>query len=216
MIETEGTHKIRWTYSTDDYEAEGFDDCMWVSGVTWSGDAAATPVVPSISGDSGATVTGDATNGFTITPSADKSSVEVSIPDGVDASKVTVEVGTGVASVVHNGAKVKVVKNGYDITAYLDIPDDGREACPQAAVVKDEIIKETLDPAKGAIIKLDAASPSLTTPATRPGLTYTLHEGTTLGGMKGGVSKFGDGQPWTPAITVKGGKSGFYTIRVEK
>ena len=216
VIETDGTHKIRWTYSTDDWEEEGFDDCMWVSGVTWSGDAAATPVVPSILGDSGATVTGDAANGFTITPSADKTSVEVSIPSGIDASKVTVEVGTGVASVVHNGANVKVVKNGYDITAYLDIPDDGRSACPQAAVVKDEIIKETLDPKKGAKIKLDAETPSLTTPATRPGLTYTLHEGTTLGGMKGGASKLGDGKPWTPTITVKGGKSGFYTIKVEK
>lgn len=34
--------------------------------------------------------------------------------------------------------------------------------------------------------------------------------------MSDGASKQGDGQPWTPTITVKGGKSGFYTIKVDK
>lgn len=31
-----------------------------------------------------------------------------------------------------------------------------------------------------------------------------------------GASKVGDGQPWTPPITVKGGRSGFYRIKVGK
>lgn len=83
-------------------------------------------------------------------------------------------------------------------------------------MVKEAIVKETLDPTKGAVIKLDAADPSLTTPPTKPGLVYTLCEGAQLSNMANGASKVGDGQPWTPAITVKGGKSGFYSIRVTK
>ena len=44
----------------------------------------------------------------------------------------------------------------------------------------------------------------------------TLREGTTLDGMSDGASKLGDGSPWTPAITVKGDASGFYSIKVTK
>ena len=84
------------------------------------------------------------------------------------------------------------------------------------ATVKAEIVKEAMDPKKGAKIVLDAANPSLTTPNTRKGLIYQLHEGVTLGGMKDGDSKVGDGQPWSPKITVKGGNSAFYSIGVGK
>ena len=82
--------------------------------------------------------------------------------------------------------------------------------------MKDEIAKEPLDTAKGAKIDLNAVSPSITTPATHEGLTYTLREGAALQSMQNGDTKLGDGQPWTPKITVKGGPSGFYTIRVTK
>ena len=34
--------------------------------------------------------------------------------------------------------------------------------------------------------------------------------------MADGDATVGDGQPWTPAVKVKGGASGFYTIRVSK
>ena len=34
--------------------------------------------------------------------------------------------------------------------------------------------------------------------------------------MKAVDSKVGDGNAWTPEITVKGGESGFYTIQVDK
>lgn len=142
----------------------------------------------------------------------------MTIPDGVEAAKVTVAVGTGVATVKPNGANVKIVKSGYDITAFLDVPEavNGFIAVGNATV-KEAIVKEALDPSKGAVINLgNPASPSLTTPATRPGLTYTLREGTSLQGLKDGATKQGDGQPWTPPITVKGGTSGFYTIKVEK
>ena len=56
----------------------------------------------------------------------------------------------------------------------------------------------------------------VTTAATKPGLTYTLREGATLGTLSDGATKQGDGQPWTPTITVKGGASGFYRIKVGK
>ena len=65
-------------------------------------------------------------------------------------------------------------------------------------------------------IVLDAANPSLTTPNTRVGLFYQLREGATLGGMSNGDSTIGDGNPWTPTITVKGGNSAFYSIGVGK
>ena len=43
-----------------------------------------------------------------------------------------------------------------------------------------------------------------------------FREGVTLGGMKDGDSTIGDGEPWSPEITVKGGNSAFYSIGVGK
>ena len=215
-FDTDGEHKIIWTYVADGYPADGgnYAGRMWVDGLVWEGGASSRP---EIEGDPTATVTGDATNGYTVTPSASNTAVTVNIPSGIDASKVTVEVGVNVVTVIHNGANVKVVNHGHDITSFLDIPNDGRAASPLAAVVKEAIAREPLDPAKGAVINLgNPAAPSLTTPATRPGLTYTLREGTALHSMSDGAIKQGDGQPWTPPITVKGGTSGFYSIKVTK
>ena len=177
------------------------------------------PIVisPLLAGDDDAQVIGDEEDGWLVVPSASKREVSVSIPDEVDARKVTVEVGVNVETVIHNGASVRIVNHGHDITSFLNIPDDGRAASPLAAAIKPEIAREPLDPSKGAIIDLgNSAAPLLTTPATRPGLIYTLCEGATLELMSNGAAKLGDGQPWTPPITVKGGPSGFYTIRVEK
>ena len=84
------------------------------------------------------------------------------------------------------------------------------------ATVKEELVKETMDPAKGAEIDLDAADPKLMTAPTRVGLFYQLREGETLDGMVDGDSKVGDGKAWTPNITVKGGNSAFYSIGVGK
>lgn len=117
---------------------------------------------------------------------------------------------------------VKVMKNGHDITAYLDLPAVVGGVINLAdATVKAAIVAEPLDTTKGAVVDLvsdsqGTASPTLKTAPTRPGLTYTLREGATLGGMSDGDSKVGDGQPWTPNITVKGGTSGFYSIKVSK
>ncbi len=192
-------------------------DVMMVSQIPASGKKLRPIVIsPSLSGDNGATVIGDAEDGWVVIPSAGVSDVVVTIPEELVADKVTVEVGVDVATVVHNGANVKIIKNGYDITSFLDIPNDGVSASPLAAVVKEAIAKEPLDPTKGALIDLDPASPTLTTSATRPGLTYTLREGVALNAMSNGASKIGDGRPWSPPITVKGGSSGFYMIKVVK
>ena len=173
---------------------------------------------PVVEGDEGATVVGDAETGFVVKPSDGKVVVEVMIPQGVDAAKVTVEVSPKVSSVKPNGAKVKIVRGGADITEFLNVPAaDGNGVVDLTkATVKEEIVKETMDVEKGAKIVLDAADPKLTTAKTRVGLLYQLREGETLDGMKDGDSKVGDGQPWSPEIKVKGGNSAFYSIGVGK
>ena len=173
-------------------------------------------VTPLAVGDLDATVTGDVETGFVVKPSNGTAAVEVKIPQGVDAAKVTVEVSAKVATVKPNGAKVKVVDGENDITNYLVIPESDGEMNIAAATVKEEIVKETLDPAKDAVIELNAANPRLTTAPTRKGLTYTLYEGQELKSLSKGDSKLGDGNPWSPEITVKGGTSAFYSITVEK
>ena len=175
-------------------------------------------VVPTVEGDSGATVTGDAETGYVIRPSEGNTAVEVMIPQSVDAAKVTVEVLPITKTIATRGAKVKIVSRGADITEFLNVPvADGNGVVDLTkATVKEEIVKEAMDPEKGAEVKLNAADPKLTTAKTRVGLFYQLREGETLGGMRDGDSKVGDGEPWTPEIKVKGGKSAFYSIGVGK
>ena len=128
------------------------------------------------------------------------------------------EVSPKVASVKPNGAKVKVVSGGADITEYLNVPAaDGNGVVNLAkATVKEEIVREAMDTEKGAKIELNAADPKLITPNTRVGLFYTFSEGRTLGGMERSASKTGDGKPWSPEVKVKGGNSAFYSIGVGK
>ena len=170
-----------------------------------------------VEGDANAVVTGNDNDGFVIKPSNGKSDVVVIMPSGFDPAKVTIEVAPEVRSLVSHGATIKVMKGVHDITAYLNIPSLGGTQFIASATVRDAIVKEALDPSKGAVISLaNPSEPSITTPATRPGLKYTLREGATLKTMVDGATKLGDGQPWTPHITVKDGTSGFYTIKVEK
>ena len=169
-----------------------------------------------IEGDSNAVVSGSDSEGYVIKPSNGISDVVVIIPSGFDPSKVTVEVAPEVASLVSHGATVKVMKGVHDITAYLDIPSADDAQFIASATVKQDIANEALDPKKGATFNVVGSNPSLTTASTRAGLTYTLREGATLKTMVDGATKQGDGLPWTPTITVKGGASGFYTIKVDK
>ena len=184
-----------------------------------SGDGADAPIVVD---DPDATVTGDATSGWTVTPSEGAEAVAVTIPDGVDAAKVTVVVAPDTKRVTPNGAAVKVVRGDADITDYLDIPaaDASGAIDLNAATVKEEIAKEPFDAAKGAVIDFASPSkPSLTTAPTREGLVYRLKEGATLEAMEAnttGETKIGDGKVWTPTLSVTGGSSGFYTIQVTK
>lgn len=207
-----GSHEFEWLYVKDSATSEG-EDCGWIGEVVW------TPRGPAIEGDDEATVEGDATSGYTVKPSEGNKDVVVTIPEGVDSERVTVEVSAEVETVTANGANVRVMKGEHDIAEHLDleaVTQDGVINLAEAKV-RDEVAKEALDTEKGAEIDIsDPESPELTTAETKPGLTYTLREGATLEDMKDGDSKLGDGKKWTPNITVKGGASGFYTIKVEK
>ena len=172
--------------------------------------------MPSIIEDPGATVTGDMESGYIVNPSVESGTIEVAIPNGVDAAKVTIEVAPTIEQVVSHGAKIRVVKDGHDITPYLDIPESEGTQFIASATVKEEIVREVLDEANGAVVVLTPSMPLLTTAPTRPGLIYTFSEGTMLNGMTQKAQKTGDGKAWTPEITVKGGASGFYSISVRK
>ena len=176
---------------------------------------------PFVFGDDGATVTGDAETGFTVKPSK-TDAVVVTIPSGVDAAKVTVVVAPETKKITPNGAAVRIMRGEAGITGFLDIPpaDASGAIDLSAATVKEEIAKEPLDAAKGAVIDFASPNkPTLTTAPTREGLVYRLKEGATLEVMEAhttGDSKVGDGSPWTPTLSVTGGASGFYTIQVTK
>ena len=190
--------------SVTDIGYGAFDGCTSLKNIEWQVDAGASETVET-----------------TIPPGLDSSKVTVSVKAtaGNDAAETTVAVAPTVKTVRPNGAKVKVVRDGHDITAFLDIPAaDANGAVDLAsATVKDDIAREPLDAGKGAEIRLDDPSkPTLKTAPTKPGLVYTLREGATLDAMADGDTTVGDGQPWTPAVKVKGGASGFYTIRVSK
>ena len=182
---------------------------------------------PSISGDSAATVTGDETSGYTITPSTTENTIEVNVPAGIDATNVTVVL-PPTATVKPNGANVAVVKTAnettYNITEFLNIPAPNASGIVDlsAATVKEQYVTEVLDKSQHEEVNivLTPTAPSITTAPTRSGLTYTLWEGTTLEGMAASIdpeaTKVGDGTSWTPKISVKGGTSGFYSIHVTK
>ena len=221
-FETEGKHVVRWVFDVGmELDVGLWSHDAWVDGVVWTGEKLpSVPSAPLITGDADAAVTGDAESGFTVRPSAETEIVEVVVPDGLDPAKVTVAVTPGVKTVRANGAVIKVMRGAHDITPYLDIPKAvaGSVDLTQASV-KEEVVLEVLDTTKGARIELNAAAPSLTTTPTKKGLVYRLKEGATLGEMVAdadGDSKVGDGAPWTPKVTVKGGASGFYSIRVSK
>ena len=184
-------------------------------------------MTPRVLNDADAMVTGDAVNGFLVRPSEGVTVVNVDIPQGIDPLQVVIEVSSTVESVSAHGARVKIVRCGYDITPYLYIPNT--QPCDGGGVValqsegvidlaevrvRDEIVKEVLDPGKGAIIKMNADAPVLITAPTHGGLDYQFFEGTTLDEMIHSDDTIGNGQPWMPRIKVKGGDSAFYSVGV--
>ena len=195
-----GAHTIRWTYLKDESD-DGGDDCVFLDAVKW------TPAdQPTVEGDESATVAGNATDGYTVTV-------------GDTAAKIKLPASGEVTIVVKKG--------GCEIQQFLDLPAAVDGVIDLAgATVKEAIVKETLDPASGAEIDLgDADNLKLQTSNTRPGLTYEFYEAADFDELVGrgsmtppkpAATKLGDGAPWSPTITVKGGKSGFYRIGVTK
>ncbi|MBQ9430187.1 MAG: chitobiase/beta-hexosaminidase C-terminal domain-containing protein [Kiritimatiellae bacterium] len=214
-ITGDGRHTLRWTYIKDVSDADGLD-CVWLDDVEWQ--VAGVADAPYVEDDAVFELAGNKDDGFVVRPSYGNKNVVVIIPAGIAHEKVTVEVAPDVERVTANGAAVKVVAHGYDITPYLNIPaaDASGAINLTAATVKEAFVREAMDTEKGAVIELTPENPSITTPPTRRGLTYILIEGATLQDMANGDSKVGDGAKWTPNITVKGGKSGFYSIKVQK
>ena len=213
-IEGIGEHTVRWTYVKDDDGISSGEDCAWLDEVVW------TPRGPAIEGDDKATIEGDSENGYTVKPSENNTEVVVTIPDGVDPGKVTVEVAATVETVKVNGANVKVMNKGHDIAGFLDlaaVTSAGGVINLAEAKVKDDVAKEALDMASGADIKISPTDPSITTANTRPGLKYTFVEGRTVEELAPTEQyKWGDNTPFKPTPSIKGGISGFYTIKVEK
>ena len=170
-----------------------------------------------IEGDEGAEISGDETTGYVIKPSAGTAEVVVAIPEGVAPADVTVEVPATAERVRPNGARVKIMHGDYDLTPHLRLPapgSDGGYALADAEVRR-EVVEEAMDTDKGAVFDMKKpTAPKLKTANTKPGLTYTLVEGRTPGTMATGESKLGDGTPFEPTPTIKGGKSAFYSIRV--
>ena len=172
----------------------------------------------SLIGDADATITGDAGRGFVIEASQNAETIEVVIPNGVEASKVTVKVPPTVKTVKPNGATIRVVYTIYDMTEDLDFSAARVNGVIDFAKVT--VKTEYTNPlgASDAEISLsDPSAPSLTIKKTRKGLRYTLYEGRTPDALKPSSYAWtiGNGGDWSPTPAVKGGTSGFYTIRVD-
>ncbi len=176
--------------------------------------------VPYVSGDDDAEIDRIEDGSYVIKPGAQSSNIAVCIPDGVEAGKVTVLVPVTASIIEPNGAKVRVLSGEYDITDYLDLPSDSFATIVMSGVdVKQEVADEALDLDKGATVVLSGGTPTITTSPTKKGLTYRLLEGRTLEAMansQNGDSTLGDGNPWTPEISITGGNAAFYSISVGK
>ena len=217
----DGPHTLSWLYVKDEEGDGGGEDCAWIDNVAWSpASSSEGSSAPFVDGDPDAIVAGDAGSGYTVTPSEGNKAVVVAIPQGVDANNVTVEVSAAVESVKPNGAAIKVIGNGgIDITGLLDIPAANASGVVDMtkAAVKKAVADEALDRTKNAKISLNPSAPTIETSNTRPGLKYTFVEGRTVKGLAPTEQyKWGDGTPFRPSPTVKGGESGFYTIQVGK
>ena len=175
---------------------------------------------PTVEGDPGAVVTDDATTGYVITPSAGRNEVTVVIPNGLSPSKVTVRLSPTVKVVKPSGTKMRIVRGeySYDIRKNLNFTTNAEDAVDlENATVKEEVVNEIFDTAKGAKVSLDPSNPSLSV-VTREGLLYSFREGATIKAEEADepVTHVGDGKTWDLPISVKGGSSASYGVGVEK
>ena len=189
---------------------------------------------PSIPGDPGANVTGNADDGYTITPSTTAGTVEVTIPSGVDAEKVTVEVPL-TATVKPNGANIAVIvkdtnDHTYDISEFLNLPspnESGEINLAQSTLNKEAVFEETTDGdnQKNTEEVLEAAmddeSNSATIKSAKPGLWYSMEASNDLSFPAGENTKSGAAKMAT-SETVNiakpdqkpSGKAVFFRIKV--
>ena len=209
----DGQHQISWVYCKNDEDTGDVgDDSLWVDGVVWESDW------PSIAGDRDAEIVKHDDGSFEVQPSMVETNLCVKMPDSIEAKNVTVVVDVSVENFSLGGANAKIVRGGDDITPYLNVPaaGEGGWIAMSQVEVKQEIVDESMDAEKGAEFSLGSDSPMIMTAPTKKGLVYTLVEGEALDAMVDGDTTIGDGSQWTPNITVKGGTSGFYTIKVDK
>ena len=196
-------------------------DDAWVKGLySWPGNVTfvtADVVQPLVVSDSGCGMLLIGTDGYRITPDKACTSVKVLLPKALSPEKVTVEVTTKVRSLYTGGAKVEVLHKDHDIAPYIDLSNlnEGGVIDLTKVTVKESVVKGVLK-GEAAIINLSTAYPLIRTAPTIPGLTYTFSEGQTLDALRKATpkTKDGDGNPWEPTITVKGGNSAFYAIGV--
>ena len=214
---------------TDEYDTVAKINILAVrKGYTWNRFICLDNVVasiaetgkPYIANDDNAVLSGDEDSGYVLTASEGLTNVVVRIPSGVSPQDVTVRVQVAAETVEANGASVRVLRDNADITDYLSVPvESGGVVRVADATVKEEYVREVLDPSAGADFGILPSGPRIVTAPTRVGLVYTLREGETLESMAEcttGDSEVGDGQPWVPEISVRGGPSGFYSISVGK
>ena len=192
------------------------------------------PNPPSIPEDPGAIVTGDVVSGYTITPSTTEGTVEVTIPSGVDAEKVTVEV-PPTATVKPNGANVAVVvkdtnKQSHDISEYLTLPsadESGAVNLANATLKEDKVFEETTpgdneDNVEAVLdTAMDSSKNTATVKSAKPGLWYSMEASNDLSFPEGDNTKSG-GATMATSETVNiakpaqkpSGNAVFYRIKV--
>ncbi|MBQ4439774.1 MAG: leucine-rich repeat protein [Kiritimatiellae bacterium] len=192
------------------------------------------PNAPSIEGDEGATVDDDGDGGYTIKPSDENKAVVVTIPDGVEPEKVTIEVKADVETVKPNGAAIKVVNGSHDITSYIAesslVPDsNGIVNLATATLDKEAVFAETTegDNAESVANVIEAALDNDATESTvksaKPGLFYSMEASNEIGFPDDAAkTKSGEATMATSAtVTIAKpekpvGNAVFYRIKVSK
>lgn len=192
--------------------------------------------LPTIEGDENAIVEGDEDSGYTIIPSEDNKVIVITIPKGVEPEKVTVEVRPDVETVRPNGATIRIVNSGKDITSYisessLEPDSSGVVNLAAAKLDKEAVFAETTegDNQKSEEAVLTAAmsddmSAEATVESAKPGLYYSMEASSELGfpddaeKTKSGMPKLATDTTVTIAKPNERpvGNAVFYRIKVSK
>ena len=118
-----GTKKVRWTFRKDDYNEDVFADRAWLSGVTWTPNAAAEPI-PAVAVDAAPEAV---TNAIEAAGFADAAAIKAAIGGEEAATKYAafkawagrVKGATGSASAASAAGEAAVVANTNAAAAFL-------------------------------------------------------------------------------------------------